>query len=484
MKFLALAVVALFGLAESKKAPSKDVLKARISNGDVNKRTLMKGATPYNDKAKRMLEDAEFEITGEYSVKFNSCTSLSILDEDLFDEDMLELTQNGVVVAEQSFILFDVCYGSCNGGYGANTFITDIPNFFDALIDYIPNKKATYCEACEENQNYCYQLKYGNGDDAYAANYDNQGDGGRALANNAVQMIDCDQCDAWACFNGNDDDSLESGIEWIQELGECMEVEGSYFGGGNDDGGIQQYLGLLCNEEGNGVEIGVFLNEDCTLYTPYQAFGNLMSSYDYQYFRATKDYVEYTFMSEFSCYDPEIEYSNPYADQDENGNDDQGEDNGEAPEAGEYCADLFDDNVVDLYTCGGYQADNDGNQDNDDEGDDNYNWYVYQLSDEDADDAQAACAVIQGYVGQATSVYDKQGSGYMYNYNGQAQTEEDLANSTHKEKSGKSGLAIFFVLVLLLAGAAGGAYWYKTQQEDSKKEPLVGGESETQGTLA
>lgn len=388
MKFLGLALTALLGVASGKKSVSNKQMKARLEKGQVNKRSLMKNAKPYNAAA-RKLDEEEWQINGMYSVQFNSCFSMTVEDENMFDEYIINYAAQGDVVNEKSFILFSVCYTS-DCYYQADeekmTFITDIPSFFQAFADFLPNQVEQYCEGCQENEDYCsgelqaeYEAQYYEDQAAEEDGAEEEGaeeeggeedgaeeeggeEGGerrklskvmdvtsRKLENNRViKMIDCDMCNAYDCFEAEDEEEQQQGddvvyefedaLNWLDELSECQEMEEVYFDNMN------VFAGLICNAEGNGVEIGVFFDEDCQVYAPKVSYASLMSYADSQYFSMSEEVVEYMFMNDFSCYQPETVYTNPYEYDEVAQEDGDGEDNDEyeVPEAAEWCDNLFD----------------------------------------------------------------------------------------------------------------------------------------------
>ena len=75
-------------------------------------------------------------------------------------------------------------------------------------------------------------------------------------------MIDCDKCYDEGClslYEGQEQDNgMEDAANWIAELAQCKQVENYMY-----NGYLEQYAGLICNADGNGIEIGVFLDADC-----------------------------------------------------------------------------------------------------------------------------------------------------------------------------------------------------------------------------
>jgi len=165
MKIFSLALAAVLGLTEGRKLNASE-LNHRMQNGLVNKSVLMRGAKPHNAAAKRKLdEDDAFEITGKYSIQFNSCTSMTVQSEDLMeDANLIAMAENGDLVSDKDYILFNVCETDYCSYYGEDekmTFITEVGTYFQAISQYLPNKVNEYCEACEENYDYCYAMSTG-----------------------------------------------------------------------------------------------------------------------------------------------------------------------------------------------------------------------------------------------------------------------------------------------------------------------------------
>lgn len=506
MKFLSVALAALVGFTDAKKTISGKDLKTRMKKGQFNKSSLMRGSKPYNAATVRKLEEQEWEINGEYSVQFNSCLSLTIADEDLFDEDFINIAKEGLITAQKSYILFDVCYTQ-DCYYQADdakmTFITDVATFFQSFADFLPNQVENYCEGCRQNEDYCYgniqqeeqeeeqegeeeeeQQEGEEGEQGEEEGEEGEENGGerklskiakkttsrRHLANDkVVEYIDCNVCFEYECYddeneneNQGDDEvyEFEDAIEWVNGLAECQQVEDAAWNG------LDLYAGLICNAEGTGVEIGVFLDNDCALYTNQKSYANIMSYADKEYYMMSQEVVEYMFTNDFSCYQPEIEYTNPYEEQEEEEEQDENEEY-EAPEAAEWCQNLFggDFEATSLYDCG-VDA-NEEQQEEEQEEDENlyyYDWYSYQLSEQDADDEQATCKIIQSLEGEYSSVYDKENSGVMYDY---------TRNKGSIKTSGGKGGVIALVVLLVIGAGAGIAYTMQSKSTNDKKAPLI-----------
>jgi len=533
MKFLSLALAALVGLTDAKKIGSAE-MNRRMQKNLVNKSVLMRGAKPLNDLAKRKLEEEEWEITGEYSIQFNHCTSMSVQNnEAIEDANLAEMAANGDLVSDKDFIVFNVCKTEYCEYYGEDekmTFIAEVGTYFQAISQYLPNKVEEYCEACEENYDYCYAMS--TGQTYYPEGYEpeeeeaeeeneeegeEEGEEGeeegderrrklksksRKLAQNQViKFVDCQMCADYECLdfqqassNGYYDEDgeyveaeLDDAMEWLNGFSECAETN-AYMDN------YQIYSNLMCNSAGTGLEIGLFMDDECTLYTPKLAYKDIMQSADITYYNMISDVVEFTFTnSGIECYNPEVVWYNEvdyYYEQMEkaqNGEEDEEEeeDDGEAPEAAEWCQELVqDDAAVDLYDCGGYEVEEDNNDDQN--GDDyvsNYDWYSFELTEEQTDDIGAVCAVYTGMIAAANAEVDENTGGYS-NY--QPHTtfnpeHENLFNYETENSQSSGGKVFLWILIVAVVGGGAAAFFLQKSSSNDKKKPLI---NEAEGTMA
>jgi len=539
MKFVSAitALVAAFAVGSEAKKITKSEINNRVKNNLVNKSVLMRGAKPYNNAAKRKLEEEGFEITGEYSIQFNSCTSMSVQnDEVIEDENLLAMAANGDLVSDKDFILFNVCLTDYCEYYGADekmTFITEVGTYFQAISQYLPNKVQEYCEACEENYDYCYAMSTGQtyypegyepeeeeeeaeeeGEEEGEEGEEGEEEGGedrrrklktkgRKLAQNQVlKFVDCQMCADYECLDFQQQSSqgyydedgeyveaeLDDAMEWLNGFSECAETN-AYL----DE--YQIYSNLMCNSAGTGLEIGLFVDDKCTLYTPKLAYKNIMQSADTTYYNMISDVVEFTFTNNgIECYNPEVVWYNEvdyYYEQMEkaqNGEeeDEEEEDDGEAPEAAEWCQELVEENeAVDLYDCGAYEQEEE--EENDDaNGDDyvaNYDWYSFELTEEQEDDIQSVCAVYTGMIAAANAEVDADTGGYSYyvprtTFNPE---HENLFNYETEKSKSSGGKVFLWVLLVAVVGAGAGAYFMQKGSLSDKKKPLI---TEAEGTMA
>jgi len=385
--------------------------------------------------------------------------SFTIEDADIVDDaDLINYANTGVIVAQKSYVLFDIqeCDpGSCvfDEANLSRIHMTTLEDFIASFIEYFPNKKEAYCQQCEKHYNYCTS---GDGSFFDSAVFSNGG--AFCYAGQKYEMINCGQCYKMGCLTNQGDDTWENVAEWVEEMAACKETEVTWKG-------YNLYTGLMCNAAGDGVEFGVFIDEECKIYQRQKAFKNVISNNDWQMLFQMPTVIEYMFTSSMPCRDDnEIKYMNAYQPvyssngnggnnngQGGNGNQQQeaaqeGDDCQLGVDINDSCLDLFQYNLngISLADCMnkvptwvGYDDDND----NDDQNDQNIEqeWsanglYAYELSVSDLSDMGKVChiiankyayhtsggkigAVLSTYKGNHQNVYNADGSGSMFNYN-------------------------------------------------------------------
>lgn len=214
------------------------------------------------------------------------------------------------------------------------------------------------------------------------------------------------------------------------------------------------------------------------------------------------DVVEFTFTNEgIECYNPEVVWYNKvdyYYEQmeaAENGEDEEeeeDEEDEEDPEAAEWCQEIVqEDTAVDIYDCGGYEAEeqDDEDENNDDENNNaaNYEWYTYELYAEEVDDIGAVCTAFN------TEEVAQDDDSYVYNGKKEGYTPHTVYNGENAglfnyEKAtdgsnGMSGWGIFGIIVLVagLVGAGAFVFMKKSSGSSGKKQPLI---NDNEGTMA
>jgi len=624
------AAIATFGAnaaVPNSKRNLKKLLDHRMKNGLYDKRTLVKGAQPYSDAAKdhEARRKLDYDITGAFSIQFQSCFSLTTSYEDIFDDNdqggglKMGMFQNGELIALKSYAIFRLCYnGQCgsNGNNGMLDYVVDLDTYVQALVNYLPDQMEGFCEGCMENQESCLMVLYGgyagayqngnqyayrqnynandnnyNGANVNNVNYNYGGNYGGNQANNAyqggyngdydngnddngngyqggyynnnggqqqqgqayqngydnggnrklielhefekrvlqngqvVKQLDCNLCQQYGCLNDDDSDNdvygFEAASEWLQETAECREtgVQYSGYSSNNNNGYYQQgggdeneiFAGFICNSDGSGVELGLFLDEECVLYMTNEPYSNYMSYFDQTYVQMTKEIIEFTFSNAvLSCKEEEITYTTQqvsqygmYNYQDWNGQDDDN--------LAEFCDELIsgDYEPVDISSCGAlngnyYQQQyNQNYQENYyqqyQQEDENmqyqyqYSWYRYEITLENSYDMYSVCQYMKKNEDGLHTFYNSN-NGNMYDYASTAYTASDTisefmeGSDNEVEYVESSALSFYnraqnlnaaqkFGIVAgtgIIVGAAIALFLrFRTSSADSKEEALI-----------
>ena len=148
MKFTVGALFAALGFAEGRKL--------------LNKKKLLRNAVPVDKNGNRRLDQQqqEFEINGAYSIKFNHCLSLKIAPDQyedvLFDYNVVDYTKSGKVLAQTSYVLFNVCQAeNCYYDDDESLYMVDLATYMQAIVEGQQQEEEAFCEACEQSYESC-----------------------------------------------------------------------------------------------------------------------------------------------------------------------------------------------------------------------------------------------------------------------------------------------------------------------------------------
>jgi len=474
-------------------------------------------------------EDAA-ELDGSYSVKFSQCVDVRTKSEDLFSDELIAYAQSGTVVSSKSFVLFHVCQGdNCFYESDEDLYIVDLATYLANVATYHVEKRQNYCQACERFIDTCVveeeveeqveeevaeevaeeevaqEDEAGEEEEAVedeaaeeedaaeedAAEEDEPEEGGgegkeggeeneagrklKTTARRTANYIDCDQCFAYNCYADDEADAdLDDGaqqqqnmdeldnqvVEWIVQLGECQES------GMQDANGNNLYIGAMCGTYGDGVELAVFLDEECSIYTSEYSFNSVYNpDYDaneINYVTYAEDYIKAAFEETMPCL--EVEYDDPNEVQD----DDAAEEEEERYEMNEYCEGLLNDDAMDFNQC---QSDDD--QQEEENQDDHYAWYTFDI--EDADNIEEVCQVIYQMQGEYYHNYDESSSGTWYSRNSNGQIITVSAQNNQGKSSRLSGGAIAAIALVCVAVVGIAAYLMKPKKASDGNAPVYQG---------
>lgn len=492
MKLSTAIIAALAAVSIDAKSLDAKTLSKTMKN--VETKNLLRQARKLDEQQ----EQEDFQITSDFSIKFNSCASLKVLDVDDISDYITNAQYSGADVDISSlniykdYVIFDAI--SASSGQTVQ-YVVDVATYVQSLVEAIPNEHEEYCKVCEEAEESCYYNAYTQAADA--------NNGGRKLSEN-YQSIDCTTCYNNGCFSQNeegedgeggesgDDESLyvdsngytsSNALEWLDEISECQEISPDS-GYNNYNGYYKLYAGLTCNRKGTGVEIGVFSNEECTMQSTQTTYVNIVQ-YEAQikaYYEMTKTLVENAFTQRTSC--AATTYVNPFEDndgnrrklsededaneedaendeEDANADADEAEEEEESEEEGEIseiCQRLTEENSFELsQSCDGDNNNEDGNGNGngnyqyDEYGNawgtyyyGNYGYISYDIND--IDDMEQVCTAFKMKSGSysrvgvsaSTSLYDYSGkytNTYTWNLQGGSASSNNGDSSSSSSSS-------------------------------------------------
>ena len=104
-------------------------------------------------------QDAEFEISSYHSITPQSCLNFAVQTDNIYDEDIISYAASGDAVAETSYVIFQVA-STANAYYadgnGQDEWIVALGDFMEAMVQYKSAQRESYCEQCQDAQDYCY----------------------------------------------------------------------------------------------------------------------------------------------------------------------------------------------------------------------------------------------------------------------------------------------------------------------------------------
>jgi hypothetical protein len=217
-------------------------------------------------------------------------------------------------------------------------------------------------------------------------------------------QIDCAQCKAYECYVDEEaqDDALQRKNEldaetanWIAAISQCQQTAKQW-------NGLNLYVGANCDDYGDGVELAVYANDDCSWYTKENSFADVYvfdaedDENNVNYYTYAEEFIKSAFYELTPC--NQLEFADPYAAEGEGEQDDHNEMN-------DYCKGVIEGSV-NFSECEG-----DDHQESADENLEQYEWFTYHMKD--ADNAEKVCAELHNEE-QYGHVYDSTTSGTWY----------------------------------------------------------------------
>jgi hypothetical protein len=261
------------------------------------------------------------------------------------------------------------------------------------------------------------------------------------------QQFDCGKCDELLCFlKDADDDSVASlaasrdeidtyVAAWIEEVANCKQT-GYYING------QPVYIGPICSDYADTFEIGAFLDEDCTILTSLATLDDIVAAE--QQANESVDVTGYAinslktaFYGTMTCESQEFEG--------EDGEEEEGEDQEEENEMNDYCKQLFESDLANFDDCAADAEEEEGQQD---DTDDAYSWYSYDMAD--GDEIDEVCAKIASFNGEYSNYYDSAASGSVHS----RYRNGDLVKSAAASLSAGAITAIALACAVVVGAAA------------------------------
>eukprot|EP00970_Alexandrium_tamarense_P017077 scaffold8197_cov175-Alexandrium_tamarense.AAC.2 len=487
--------LALAGALAASTATAKTIKlgNRNLRRGEPATEALLKRAQPYKKagttSSPRKLE--EEEIDGSYSLKFSQCLDVKTYNEENF-ETYASYLAAGTVTSSKSYVLFHVCQGNnCFYESEQDLYIVDLATYLATVAVYHAEQKMNYCDACEQFQDVCVvaeeEVAEEEAADAQEGEENNMEEGqegqeggqegqegegqegeGKILSRTFVFVKHHVMCTNLTIFSlqqlvfrpgGRRTQADQPSCrvsEFIKKISEC-EASGSQWNG------IDLYYGAICSPYGDGVELAVFVDEDCTMYTTEKSFNNVYNPYangeNYNYLTYAENYIKTAFSDTMSCLEPEYVAYGQEADE----NQAQEE---ERYEINEYCQQILQDDAMD-YSNGCEANEDEEQQQGEQQQEKVVNGYYYDVNFDGEGDINEVCAAVKKMESEGSAFYhayneEKSGSWYTRDKKGQI-----INASQQGSSSGLSGGAIFGIIALI-ATVVGGAAFVMLKKKSKK----------------
>jgi hypothetical protein len=355
-----------------------------------------------------------------------------------------------------------------------------------------------------------YQNAEAEAQGAEEAEVEQQQEGGaRRLVNNAAyEVVDCDTCTSMGCWN--DEENIAEVADWVQGISQCPQTNYDFFQDGNN--AYPLYSGFMCNQDGTGVEIALFLEGTCSIYDSVHSYYSLLSAdkdaqSDAAYLARAAEMIMFPFLHEINCNGQLVYlslqewYRNYAQNYNQNNQGQNNNNNNQNMQLSEYCSTLFEGRDDGGIAISMTDCDQDGAQDEKKQGEEQVEEYAdyskygdkdymykYILSYEDSIDSYATCQVVRALNGEYEMIYKWDSSGQLFDYGTHSTTDQTRKNTFREWLSQYDKMDVTLVaaiivgiLVSLLALACvlqvcfspSGKYVMHKRQLDEHRERLV-----------
>jgi len=281
------------------------------------------------------------------------------------------------------------------------------------------------------------------------------------------QQFDCGKCDELLCFLKDADDDAVASLAasrdeidtyvaaWIEEVANCKQT-GYYING------QPVYIGPICSDYADTFEIGAFLDEDCTILTNLAKLDDIVAAE--QQVNESVDVTGYAINSLKTAFYGTMTCESQEFEGEDGEEEEEGEDGEEENEMNDYCKQLFESDLANFDDCAAESEEEEGQQE---ETDDAYSWYSYDM--EDADEIDKVCAKIASFNGEYSNYYDSAASGSVHS----RYRNGDLVKSAAVSLSA-GAIAAIALACAVVVGAAAYVMRRKTEKVDGStlNEPM------------
>jgi len=258
-------------------------------------------------------EEQEVDLTG-YSMKFEKCQFVKQYG----DEEGGGGEDSDTILSTKRFVIFRMCpdssCSSCNYNYGE--YIVDMETYLEATLGYKQEVQEEYCETC----NQCYEWA--------AEQAENEANGEDEDEDEDEEAAMCQYIDVNSCYAEcqNIENMEDNGYMDASEFTECQQLDYE------DNYGNVYYAGAMCASSGSRIKIGVFLDEECSIYDSSKDIESYLQNDDGYNMKLSYHLLKQTF-AEGEC------IANCLVEDDEQDN--NGDDEKEA-EVNEVCEELYE----------------------------------------------------------------------------------------------------------------------------------------------
>jgi hypothetical protein len=448
------------------------------------------GAEALIQKARRYVKNGSshhsrrLEFDGSYNLQFSQCVDIKLLDDDLFGDDVIDYTKAGEIISTKSYVLFHVCQDDdCGSGSEDDLYLLDLSTYVKNMASYHASTKGAYCDACDTYYyDFCVSQAAANDDaiaaaanDDAAAYYDGD-DAARKLvmqkeqrSRRLMSYITCDQCE-YGCKGDNDDaadDTDEAVVDIINEISACLNT-------GVNWNGYNMYVGFMCSPYGDGVELAIFIDDQCTAYINQKSFADIPSYYIYNSedaFAMVEAHIKSAFTETTSCANDE--FGDP-ANQISESDDAVGQ------EVNGYCASIFQSELIAFNSCAQDDDQSNYNQNSNQNVDDIFAFYEYDMKYEELGEIDDVCTVLQLKGGEYTYNYDIEKSGTWNNHASGTRSSNSGGTWYFLTDGGNNATAIslYVILGIVVIALVFFAIWEKERRRRVRMtEPIYTGSS-------